>query len=35
MSAKTCYDELTWPEMRQAVAWQPAALLPFGTVEDR
>lgn len=28
------YDELTWPEMREAIARQPAVLLPFGTVED-
>jgi creatinine amidohydrolase len=28
------YDELTWPEMREALARQPAILLPFGTVED-
>lgn len=34
MSAKFRYDELTWPEMRQAVARQPVILLPFGTVED-
>ncbi|MBN1180604.1 MAG: creatininase family protein [Anaerolineae bacterium] len=34
MSASIRYDELTWPEMRQAIARQPAVLLPFGTVED-
>jgi creatinine amidohydrolase len=28
------YDELTWPEIRQAIARQPVVLLPFGTVED-
>ncbi|MGB9775756.1 MAG: creatininase family protein [Anaerolineae bacterium] len=28
------YDELTWPEMREAIARQPVILLPFGTVED-
>jgi creatinine amidohydrolase len=28
------YDELTWPEMREAISRQPAVLLPFGTVED-
>jgi creatinine amidohydrolase len=28
------YDELTWPEMREAIGRQPAVLLPFGTVED-
>jgi creatinine amidohydrolase len=28
------YDELTWPEMREAIARQPAILLPFGTIED-
>lgn len=31
---KCRYDELTWPEMREAVARQPVVLLPFGTVED-
>ena len=28
------YDELTWPEMQEAIARQPVVLLPFGTVED-
>jgi creatinine amidohydrolase len=28
------YDELTWPQMREAIARQPVVLLPFGTVED-
>ncbi|HET89355.1 MAG TPA: creatininase family protein [Chloroflexi bacterium] len=28
------YDELTWPEMREAIRRQPVVLLPFGTVED-
>ena len=28
------YGDLTWPEMRAAIARQPAVLLPFGTVED-
>ena len=28
------YEELTWPEMREAIARQPVVLLPFGTVED-
>ena len=28
------YDELTWPEMREAINRQPVVLLPFGTVED-
>jgi creatinine amidohydrolase len=28
------YEELTWPEMRDAIARQPVVLLPFGTVED-
>ncbi len=28
------YDELTWPEMREAIQRQPVVLLPFGTVED-
>jgi creatinine amidohydrolase len=32
--SKIRYDELTWPEMRQAIARQPVVLLPFGTVED-
>jgi len=31
---KVRYDELTWPEMREAVVRQPAVLLPFGTIED-
>ena len=34
MSTKYRYDELTWPEMREAIAQQPIVLLPFGTVED-
>jgi creatinine amidohydrolase len=34
MSTKYRYDELTWPEMREAIARQPVVLLPFGTVED-
>jgi creatinine amidohydrolase len=32
--AKIRYDELTWPEMREAIAQQPVILLPFGTIED-
>ena len=28
------YDELTWPEMREAIKEQPVVMLPFGTVED-
>ena len=28
------YDELTWPEIGQALTRQPVVLLPFGTVED-
>jgi creatinine amidohydrolase len=28
------YDELSWPEMKAAIARQPVVLLPFGTVED-
>ena len=28
------YDELSWPEMREAIARQPVVLLPFGTIED-
>lgn len=31
---KIRYDELTWPEMREAIASQPAVVLPFGTIED-
>jgi creatinine amidohydrolase len=31
---KIRYDELTWPEMREAISSQPAVLVPFGTVED-
>ncbi len=31
---KIRYDELTWPEMREAIARQPAVVLPFGTIED-
>jgi creatinine amidohydrolase len=34
MAPKTRYDELTWPEMREAIARQPVVLLPFGTIED-
>ena len=34
MSIKYRYEELTWPEMREAIARQPVVLLPFGTVED-
>jgi creatinine amidohydrolase len=32
--SKYRYDELTWPEMREAIARQPVVLLPFGTIED-
>ncbi len=31
---KIRYDELTWPEMREAIAQQPIVLVPFGTIED-
>jgi creatinine amidohydrolase len=31
---KIRYDELTWPETREAIARQPVVLLPFGAVED-
>jgi creatinine amidohydrolase len=31
---KTRYDELTWPEMREAISRQPVVILPFGAVED-
>lgn len=34
MPTKHRYEELTWPEMREAIARQPVVLLPFGTVED-
>jgi creatinine amidohydrolase len=34
MAVKHRYDELTWPEMREAIARQPVVLLPFGAVED-
>ena len=32
--SKIRYDELTWPEAREAVSRQPVVLLPFGAVED-
>jgi len=28
------YEELTWPEIREALTRQPVVLLPFGAVED-
>ena len=34
MPTKYRYEELTWPEIREAIAQQPVVLLPFGTVED-
>jgi creatinine amidohydrolase len=34
MTVSYRYDELTWPEMRDAIERQPAILLPFGAVED-
>jgi creatinine amidohydrolase len=34
MSTKYRYEELTWPEILQAVQEQPVVLLPFGAVED-
>jgi creatinine amidohydrolase len=34
MPTKYRYEELTWPEMREATSRQPVVLLPFGTVED-
>jgi creatinine amidohydrolase len=34
MTIKYRYDELNWPDIREAIAHQPAVLLPFGTVED-
>jgi len=30
----TRYEELSWPQMREAIQQQPAVLLPFGTIED-
>jgi creatinine amidohydrolase len=34
MGEKYRYDELTWPEIREAVPRQPVVVLPFGSVED-
>jgi creatinine amidohydrolase len=34
MSDRYCYDEMTWPEMSDAIRRQPVLLLPFGVVED-
>jgi creatinine amidohydrolase len=34
MNKKVRYDELTWPEIREAIKLQPVVLLPFGAVED-
>jgi creatinine amidohydrolase len=34
MPTKYRYEELTWPEMREAIVRQPVVLLPFGTLED-
>jgi creatinine amidohydrolase len=34
MTARVRYEELTWPEMREAISRQPVVLLPFGAVED-
>jgi creatinine amidohydrolase len=31
---KIRYDELTWPEIREALSRQPVVILPFGAVED-
>jgi creatinine amidohydrolase len=31
---KIRYEELTWPEMREAISRQPVVALPFGAVED-
>jgi creatinine amidohydrolase len=31
---KVRYEELTWPEMGEAIGRQPVVLLPFGTIED-
>jgi creatinine amidohydrolase len=32
--SKIRYDELSWPEIREAIERQPVILVPFGTVED-
>lgn len=34
MGIRYRYEELTWPEMREALSRQPVVLLPLGTVED-
>lgn len=34
MSLKYRYEELTWPEVREAVAQQRVAVLPVGTIEQ-
>jgi creatinine amidohydrolase len=34
MDTKYRYDELSWPEMREAIKLQPVVLLPVGAVED-
>ncbi|HEY47378.1 MAG: hypothetical protein AMJ88_02295 [Anaerolineae bacterium SM23_ 63] len=34
MNDKYCYDEMTWPEIRDVIRNQPVLLLPFGAVED-
>jgi creatinine amidohydrolase len=34
MTEKYRYDELTWPEVKEAVAQNKVVLLPFGTIED-
>lgn len=32
--SKIRYDELSWPEIREAIERQPVIMVPFGTVED-
>ncbi len=34
MKSKYRYEELSWPEIREAITQQPVVLLPFGTIED-
>lgn len=34
MLTKCRYEELSWPEIREALQLQPVVLLPFGSVED-
>ena len=34
MGPKYRYDDLTWPEIREAVSHNPAVLIPVGAIED-